>query len=174
MAVLYMLRGESVDRIGQLIVCILDLLQGRSVGKFELTKHLYLVDVQAMRTLGRPLSGVTWQRFQNGPFSERITAARDSLREAGFLTVETPAKEHRLVPGAAERVAIGFDDLEYSVIHATVTKNLDMDSDALRKAAYETEPMLLVQEEERLSGEGLDRVELDMASVQRSVFAIES
>jgi hypothetical protein len=180
MGVLDFVERCSVDRLEQLIVCTLDLIGDRPVGAVELTKHLYLVDVQAIRTLGRPITGVAWQRHQNGPFTKDVYDARDRLRSQGLITMDevptahsTLKQEHRLVPGVMEKLSIEFDDCEYAVIHATVTKNSDHDWKALERMAKATEPMLIVQDAEKAAGVNmLKGVVLDMASVQPSPFSI--
>ncbi len=60
-------------------------------GATKLNKYLYFADFAAMRILGRPITGVEYQKLPWGPAPRRLLPVRDGLVASGAATVERRA-----------------------------------------------------------------------------------
>ena len=77
------------SRFKELIVLISDLCAtDPTYGSIKLNKILYFADFMAYRELGRPITGATYFKLQEGPAPRQLLAARRELVEEGRLTIE--------------------------------------------------------------------------------------
>jgi len=83
----------------------------RGAGRTRIMKLLFLVDAEARKELGRPVTGVEWRRWLYGPFSREVLEVLDELVIEGRLASD-PGPETRYkaldeppeLPGEVRRI----------------------------------------------------------------------
>lgn len=132
--------------------------QGAVITRTKLAKLLYLADLRAVETLGRPGSGVEWRWLHYGPFSRRLLGVEDELVGAGIIEREITENyfgnvEYRLRLGRQVPVDV---DVEFAaIIEHVVLDYGNLAASSLRDLTYQTPPMIEAQREEA-HGEVLD------------------
>lgn len=161
------------NKMDQVMYFVLHFLAERGkkdVGSIELMKHVYLIDCEAQRFLGKTITGVRWERQKNGPLTTEFYQARKRMKDHE-LRYSTPwgMKTHHNVTNANPRFDVKFDVDEETLIRSVLGDNWKLNTDELSALAYKTEPMVEMQARERtrkvplLRGANLDvgMIELD-------------
>ena len=85
-----------------LLLAATRLLDDPSGGATKLNRVLYLAEFACVRSEGRPITGIAYQKLRNGPAPRRLLAIRDDLVASGAAVVEVAEflgfRIDRLVP----------------------------------------------------------------------------
>lgn len=125
----------------ELVVAVVRLAHPVGLYKTAVAKLTYLIDFEAARRLGEPISDAHYRRQERGPLPLELIAC-NSL-DGYELSIAAGLMGGRIFsPGPRPRFEPLFRREEWQVISDVLRRfpRLD-DIDALTKAAYETEPM---------------------------------
>lgn len=138
-----MQRVPPSDRTEELVTYFVDRLSGR-LGRTMLIKLIYLTDLEARRYLGRPMSGLTYRLWQQGPFDPALYKTLDRLRDSGEITEEmvpfsvgTGYRYRSARPGRTHELNPAEEALLTYVLGTYATKDLQQVLDVV----YDSEPM---------------------------------
>ena len=93
----------NAEKFTELIVYVAERCQDDpTFGPIKLNKILYYADTAAYRELGRPITGATYRKFDEGPAPDEMSDARAGLIEAG----EAQLEYRRHFMGGERRLAI--------------------------------------------------------------------
>lgn len=132
--------------------------QGAGITRTKAAKLLYLADLRAIETLGRPGSRVQWRWLNYGPFSYSLLSIEDDLVRAGIIGRETSenfygSPVHRL---RLERpVSVDVDEEFADIVEQIVSEYGHLAASSLRDVTYQTAPMLEAQRD-HARGQPLD------------------
>lgn len=146
---------EENDRMIQTIVTIIK-LAGR-ISYFKLTKLLYFIDLFSIEQRGHSLTGSIYLRMQEGPWPPQF---RDIIKQIDGYEVLFRAirgGNYIVSPGPSNRIKIKLSNEDIRLIEGVLDKYVAMDNRSIKIAAYRTEPMKYVLEEER-KGRDMNKV----------------
>lgn len=139
----------AAERLRKLTAFVIDKVreESGSLPKTKLVKLLYLIDVNAVRRLGRPITGIEWRYWHYGPYSPEIESAIGNVlgREANELEIITKDGRRILTYEPVEPQAIEqeFGLEERLVVYGTLkTWAVEELRSILNFVYFETEPML--------------------------------
>jgi len=75
-------------KLSEIIGLILSVHGGVLHSKTKLVKLLYLLDLKAIKELGRTLTGVKFKSYFYGPYSDEIDEVLNYLEELGFISID--------------------------------------------------------------------------------------
>lgn len=113
------------SRFKELIVLISELCDtDPTFGSIKLNKILYFADFMAYRELGKPITGATYFKLQEGPAPRQLLAARRQLVNEGRLAIEHrpyfQGVQKRPVVTGAESQRGSFSDDEMRIVTSIV------------------------------------------------------
>jgi uncharacterized phage-associated protein len=148
---------DELNRLEELLVFILDRAQKekiRNLSRFQMLKIPYLIQIYSLKFAGTPfLSDITFIREKNGPISVDIYQALERLSESEFISVTEEPNETYGHPRHSHSLLKAPDHFSFSqgetiFLDNFVAKLLPLTQKELKKIAYETEPMKVIQAEE--------------------------
>lgn len=85
-----MCRGGNVNS-GKLGAVIIEILKRAEAGltRTQLVKICFLIDYQAVKELGRPITGIDYEMYYYGPYSPRIIETANQLERENQVTKDT-------------------------------------------------------------------------------------
>jgi len=114
------------------------------LGTTVLVKLVYLIDIEALKFLGRPLSGFKYRWHHYGPYDGRITGTATRLCHRHVCkrqTVSYANGDWGYQYSAETNVPVSFDDAEAAIIDKIVRDYGSLSAKEIKKVAYETQPM---------------------------------
>ena len=125
--------------------------RGFTMTRTKLAKLLYLADLEAWRTIRKPLSTIEWRWDNFGPFDTALLQMEDDLVAEGAIDRNTSAdiygKTHEIQSTGRD---LGSDDpVRLGIVTSIVDRFGALAASTLRDITYKTEPMRAVQEEGR-------------------------
>jgi len=144
----------------------------REVGAVELAKFLYLIDVDAMKLMGRTITGDEYTRVQRGPLPMHFYSIIEEMSGAEIERYIKPtllrAKHcHRL--GKKPRFEFDLLPEEELVARKVIEGAKELKLSELISLAYETEPMRKILKREQTAGWGLLQGEhVDLVDVSQN------
>jgi uncharacterized protein YwgA len=73
-------------KLSEIIGLIISIHRGVLHSKTKLVKLLYLLDLKAIKKLGKTLTGVKFKSYFYGPYSDEIDEVLNYLEELGFIS----------------------------------------------------------------------------------------
>lgn len=167
-----------MDRTARLLHYFVHRFSGR-LGRTQLVKLLYLVDHEARRFLGRPITDLTWRRHTFGPWSDAFKRLSLELREEGWIEERrvcyATAIGHAVVDLRGQADLSDLSPAERLVVETVAEKFGTTPLELLLRFVYATAPMKGARRGERLAMEALDGAAaqglggLDLESVARGL-----
>jgi len=144
---------------------------GREVGAVELAKIIYLIDVEAMRLLGRTITGEFYTRQKKGPLPMHYYSVIEDMEANEISIVMKPTfYRPKRCHSFSGKQRFGFDlSPEQEIIAQRVldrVKGLRLKE--IINLAYETEPMQNILKRESKSGEKLLGEHVDLSDVSQN------
>ena len=130
-----------------------------SLGKmtyFKLTKLLYLIDLTALRTLGKTVTGEIYLRQQEGPWPPTLKKSIPQL-EGREVLLSFRRQLPLIEPGPSPRFSEDFDETALEIITEVLEKYGRMDNKGIKMAVYRTEPMRYILKQEK-SGRDMRKI----------------
>lgn len=137
----------DVSRASAAMKALLELAASRNVWmtRTKSAKLLYLADLRSVERDGVAGSGVVWQWFHYGPFSDDLYGVERQLAASGDIIVEETSNffgspEYHL---RAISVTTSLDGADRFLAHldAVLSEHGDLSPTELKNLTYETEPM---------------------------------
>lgn len=138
---------------------------GRSLGRTQIVKLTYLVDVESTLLTGTAMTSACFLRYYYGPYASEVVGELEGLVQKGMAC----RQEIPLLNGfmfTYSSVLLGeapITEPERAIIESIVVRYKDMDLNSLKGAAYNTAPMRAILKEEQQLGIRLDGRPLDMS-----------
>ncbi|MGH9090918.1 MAG: Panacea domain-containing protein [Acidimicrobiales bacterium] len=115
---------ENEAKLGELLLYVAGKVRTDPTGgATKLNKILFFSEFSAARALGRPITGVTYQKLERGPAPHRLVPVRNALIESGAAELVDDQyfgrTIHRLVP-RREADLSSFDDEEVTIVDQVV------------------------------------------------------
>lgn len=137
---------ESFHRFQRVTHAVVESL-GR-VTYFKLTKLLYLIDLNALRRLGRTLTGEIYLRQEEGPWPPALRKMIEPL-EGREILISFRGRTPMVEPGPSPRIRMEFTSDELEVIEEALRRYGELNNAGIKMAAYRTRPMRFVREQEK-------------------------
>lgn len=115
---------------------------------FKLTKLLYLMDLQATRTLGHAFAGDVYLRAVDGPWLpnlHRQLKEMDGFEVSYFYAHKLPM----VTRGPKPRFEPHLNDAVFEILSKVVNRYGGLSNAAIKTAVYQTEPMRAILRQER-------------------------
>lgn len=145
----------------------------QKLGRTMLIKAIYLLDCEWYRSFGKTYTGLQYHRDNNGPFDTAFYEAKKSLSVQGIIS-ETLyyhpggyGYEYEIMSDSNE-LENEMNPIAMEIADEIVDKLSNKGLHDFLELAYNTEPMLAIQEEEQREGHKLIGRQLDMSKLQRS------
>jgi uncharacterized phage-associated protein len=129
------------------IVCLIVQNLGR-ITYFQLTKLLYLIDLNAIRTLGHALTGEVFLRQPEGPWPpalQKQLPPMNGWEVKTFFRGRIPMVE----PGPSPRFQATLDDQSLEIVANVLEEFGRLSNAQIKTVVYKTEPMRYLLQEER-------------------------
>lgn len=146
---------------------------GRSLGRTELMKLVYLADCEHQRVTGSSLTGLRYTRDKLGPVNYAIVEAANELSVEGLIghqSYETMRNRtriaHRIRPAGVHAPVDLSADEEITLL-AVIEAMRNHGPDEIIKSAYATSPMQHILAQEAELGEELRGVRVPMEDIRR-------
>lgn len=111
----------------------------------QFVKLLYLADITAMKTFGRPLTDLSWIRYEYGPFTPEVYQLQERLQEQGLAVVRQrtnmAGNSYAVIRPTDATVHIDLPTPVRLILDRVVEEYGGLQLQALLHAAYATEPM---------------------------------
>jgi uncharacterized phage-associated protein len=144
----YSLRGIPAAVVGLLQA---GRAKGVIINRTKIAKLLYFADLEAVKRIGRPQSGVPWVWYHYGPYHPILKTVEQDLITSNVITCESipidigVTERHLRLTGETPQIEI---DSEFAKILAgVVTDYGHLAASSLRDLSYQTAPMLEAQRE---------------------------
>lgn len=122
-----------------------------SMSYFKLTKLLYLIDLFALRELGKTLTGEIYLRQKDGPWPPVLQKSIESMGEReinAFFRRGKPFVEK----GPSPRINIDCAEKELSIIDNVLDRYGQLSDGEIKTSVYMTEPMRHILRKEKEEG----------------------
>lgn len=152
---------------------------GKQVGTIELNKLLYLIDAAFYRLFGRTVSGLSYIRYDKGPYTRQITDELSELIDYEVLREYKPSRGYSKFlkvawcKGKNPRFEPEMEAEEKEVTNQVFRKVRGLSPRDLERLAYKTEPMQEIIERERILGYLLLGEPIDFHKLKRDSFMQE-
>jgi len=119
----------------------------KPLGRTQLVKLAYLVDHEARRYLGRPLSDLNYYWHFFGPYDDEILTTIHSLQDKDIIREEqvvypTGQKGYEYKKGTEDEIRVSLQPIEIEILRYVCTTYADLKLSALLgDVVYETAPM---------------------------------
>lgn len=128
------------------------------LGITQVMKLVYLADVEHMRLYGAPLTDSEWIWYHYGPFTRAVYEAVEDLDEAELIhdeiTVSGVDRQRSIAsaddPVVARETKGQLSPRAYRALTRTLQRYGNLPLHALERVAYETTPMRVARQGERL------------------------
>lgn len=139
----------SLERLTpfQHLACLLVHELGR-ITYFKLTKLLYLIDLAAIDTLGRSVTGEIYIRQPDGPWPPALQKQVPPL-DGMELLISHRRKVPMVEPGRSPRFEPVIDEELLEIVSEVVGKYGSLSNSEIKTVAYKTKPMRFVLSQER-------------------------
>jgi hypothetical protein len=91
--------------------------RGASLPKIKLVKLLYLLDLEAWKTKGVPVTGLDWQFFHYGPYTATLEPVLDRAEGVYFNRVELERGQSRRLAATATRLGHAQVPVENEIVY---------------------------------------------------------
>jgi hypothetical protein len=139
-----------MTRNEQVLTYLVQACSGR-LGRTQLVKLMYLMDYEAYRYLGRPITEFEWKTDNYGPFDRDFFAVLGHLQEEGFIAEEaypTPFGNVGYRYHSRRPTAYELSLADRRIVNFVVETYAKMAREALvDDVVYQTEPFLAVKDE---------------------------
>lgn len=119
------------------------------ISYFKLTKLLYLVDLIAIKRLGRSITGEIYIRQPEGPWPPKLEKDISELNNMEVI-LSYYKRMTTVEPGPSHRFCSNFDEESLEIIFDVISKYGEYDNFKLKTATYLTEPMKYILKQENL------------------------
>jgi len=123
---------------------------------FKLTKLLYLTDFMALKHIGKTISGEIYLRRQEGPWMPNLSKTLNSLKD-NEIKIYYKNRIPSVSIGPNCDLKISLNEKELDVILKTISRYGKMNNSQIKSAAYLTEPMKYVLNQEK-SGRNMQKI----------------
>jgi uracil-DNA glycosylase family 4 len=144
---------SSDSRLLDMVVVIISEL--KTVSLFKLTKLLYLIDYNHYKSFGNSISGSIYLRMQDGPWIPILKNITNEYEKKLFTV--TFNKRKPLLSNISNNYVSGLTDEQKQFIHNNVQKYVDASDAGMKIAAYRTDPMRYILEQEK-KGRNMSRI----------------
>lgn len=111
----------------------------------QFVKLLYLADVTAMKTFGHRLTGLSWIRYEYGPFTPEVYRLQERLHERGLAVIHqrtnVAGNPYAVIRSTHAAMEGDLPPPVRLVLDCVVKEYEGLPLRALLQAAYATEPM---------------------------------
>lgn len=157
---------------------ILYLLQrfDKDFGSIELSKLLYLIDVESIRIFGDTLTKEKYIRKEKGPMISHLLSYTDKMngyeiekiKDESLGLTSFPKIHHKL--GKNPRFRPSFSDVEIALIGRVLEKTSGLSPLQLERIAYSTEPMKKILKLEEIAGHKLIGCDVDLSTISKNEY----
>lgn len=161
-------------KIHSLIVFILDYMS-KDIGKIELAKLIYHVDIEAYRLTGKTITEDEYTRQIKDPVVDSLYCALSDMANKEVIVEKKPSVGFSIYPkhshriGKQRRFDLNLSEIEIAVIIRTLNMLRDKKPRELEKLAYKTEPMKRIVHLEGQLGYKAIGAKLDMSTTDRNL-----
>lgn len=151
---------QQLSRLDETLIYVLKTAQAKgkdNLSKFELMKLLYLIEVNSWKFIGESFTNqINFVRDTNGPISYDVYKSTEKLQGLGIVEITEEDNSEYGFPRHCHRlkksINLKFTDSELIFLNSILDDYLSMSIKELKKHAYESEPMQLIQNQEKRSG----------------------
>lgn len=164
---------NKLDRLDRTLLFVLAKAKkaGKSnLSRFELMKLVYLIEVNAREFIGESFTNsATFIRENNGPISYDIYKSTEKLEGLGYIKIIEQANQEYGYPRMCHQLnklpKLNFTDSETVFLNSVLDDYLPLTIAKLKSIAYETEPMMRIQNAEERKGKKFIGVRLKMEDI---------
>lgn len=118
-------------------------------GVTSLLKISYLIDLAAIRNIGKPISEFKYIRWNFGPFDSTIYKNLENMREEGTISAESCffGSDEHVVYNLTDPTSVETDSLspdELNIVSTMLEHVQGYGAKTLTEIAYNTKPMVLI------------------------------
>lgn len=165
-----------MNKIQNLVIYLFQKLN-RSLGSVELTKLIYLIDVEFFKYFGEKLTDCDYVRERLGPYSRKIKETLLDLDKDDIIDINlilskgksTILKRSHSLNKKDVKILPEFKKVERLIIENVLNKIGKLEVKKLEKLSYKTEPMREILEKEKRFKEALILVPLDFNLIKRDI-----
>jgi hypothetical protein len=165
-------------KLHHLIAYLVNALDAK-IGRIELVKLVYLIDVEYYRLFGETLTGLDYIRHEKGPYTKSISEAADEMDGYELTVSIEPSSgfsqylKHSHGKGNIYRFEVQLEPAELWLVEQVLQRVKDLSPRQLEGEAYKTEPMQAIIQREKDTGEQLICAPLDFGLIKRNAFMVE-
>jgi uncharacterized phage-associated protein len=135
------------DSLSFLVLLILEYY--KNISYFKLTKLLYLIDLNFIIQKGQSITNSIYIRQKDGPWPPSLNTRIKSMLENGMISKKYTSKYLTIFYSGAVQLQNNINENDKKDIIEILDKYKDFDNSSIKIAAYRTEPMRFILEQEK-------------------------